>query len=320
MADQTSTPHKPLNFYRENYVYLPTPVYLSPDMPAIVLEDQISRQCRFCDQMEPATSFSNEAHAIPVSLGNKCLFSTYECNTCNQYFGDTIENDLGNWSIVNRTLSGICGKKKAPTLKSSGPETSWRITNTASGLRYKEYEDCSIISIDEENKELRFQLQGASYTPIAVFKAFAKIGLTLLPREEVNNFSELVSWVRDPDHSNGFVKHCSIISTFIPGPMPCNIIVPRLLRRKPRSCDLPYIFLVLGYGNDLIQMWLPSREKDGCIWGTTLEMPPFPPIINLNSAIYGKPSFRVVDLSERKKVREKTKSHTFRFESMEEID
>lgn len=320
MADQTSTPAKPLNFYQNNYVYLPTPDYLSPSMHAIVLEDGGNHQCRFCGQIEPAVSFNNYAHAIPESLGNKCLFSKYECDTCNQRFGNYIENDLGSWSIVNRTFSGIRGKKKVPTLKSGGPTTSWRITNNEGGLRYIEYEDCSIVSIDEENKELRFQLRRGSYTPIAVFKAFAKIGLTLLPSEEVNNFSELASWVRDLDHSHGFVKHCSIISTFIPGPMPSNIIVPRLLRRKPRSCDLPYVFLVLGYGNVLIQVWLPCRKKDEGIWGTTLEMPPFPPIIRPNSAIYGKPNVRVVDLSGREKIREKTKFHTFKFESMEETD
>ena len=317
MAAQASTPLEPMDFYRKNYVYLRTPSHLFPDMPPIVLGDRENLLCRYCGQFEPSVSFSHDAHAIPESLGNKCLFSTFECDECNQHFGDTIENDLGNWSKVNRTLSAIRGKRNVPTLKSGGSKSSWRITRNASGLTYKEYEECSIVDIDEENSNLAFELKGDSYLPIAVFKALAKIGLTLLPDKEVEKFLKHYSWIRDPDHSRGFVKNCSIISTFIPGPMPGNIIIIRLLRRKPQSSDLPYIFLILGYGNDLLQVWLPCREKDEGIWGTVLEMPPFPPVIARESTIYGKPRTRVLDLSEREQVRGQSKSHTFKFEGIE---
>ena len=317
VAAQASTPLRPIDFYRNNYIYLPSPSYLTPDMQPMTLGDRENPTCRFCGQEEPAVSFSHQAHAIPASLGNKCLFSIYECNECNQYFGSNIENDLGNWSIVNRTLSGIRGRRKVPTLKSGGHEPSWKITRAASGLRYKEYNDCSVVKIDEGNKAVSFQLTGGSYTPIAVFKAFTRIGLTLLPDKEIDNFTETLHWIRNPDYSNDFVKKCSIIYTFVPGPMPSHVIVARLLRRNPQSIDLPYIFLILGYGNSLIQIWLPCRKMDEHIWEATLEMPPFPPIISPKSAIYGKPSTKVLDLSGREQVRDESKSHTFEFESIE---
>ena len=286
-------------------------------MTPIFLGDRDNRLCRFCDRIEPNVSFSHKAHAIPESLGNKCLFSTYECDDCNQHFGNTIDNDLGNWSIVNRTLSGIRGKRKVPTLKGGGSNLSWRITQSASGLSFEEYGSRSAVSIDKELKEVKIRLRGGSYTPIAVFKAFAKIGLTLLSDEEIENFSETLSWVRNPDHSTGFVKYCSIVYTFVPGPMPSDVIVPRLLRRKPQSNNLPYIFLVLGFGNCLVQTWLPCREKDQHVWDMTLEMPPFPPIIAPKSTIYGNPRTRVLDLSEREQVTEESKSHTFRGTNIE---
>ena len=317
VAAQASTPLRPIDFYRSNYIYLPSPSYLTPDMQPMTLGDRENPTCRFCGQEEPAVSFSHRAHAIPASLGNKCLFSIYECNECNQYFGNNIEDDLGNWLIVNRTLSGIRGRTKVPTLTSGGHELSWKITRAASGLRYKEYNDCSVVNIDERNKAVSFQLTESSYTPIAVFKAFAKIGLTLLPDKEIDNFTETLQWIRNPDYSNDFVKKCSIIYTFVPGPMPSHVIVARLLRRNLQSIDLPYIFLILGYGNSLIQIWLPCRKMDEHIWGATLEMPPFPPIISPKSKIYGKPSTRVLDLSGREQVRDESKSHTFEFESIE---
>ncbi len=314
---QASTPPRPIGFYQEHYVYLSTPSYLSPDMTPIFLGDRCNRVCRFCSQIEPDVSFSHKAHAIPESLGNKCLYSAYECDDCNQHFGKTIDNVLGNWSIVNRTLSGIRGKRKIPTLKGGGSNLSWRITRSESGLSYKEYGSCSTASIDEELKEVKLELRGGSYTPIAVFKAFAKIGLTLLPDEEVKNFSETLSWVRNPDHSTGFVKNCSIVYTFVPGPMPSNVIVPRLLRRKPQSNNLPYIFLILGFGNCLIQIWLPCRKKDQHIWGTTLEVPPFPPVIAPKPTIYGSPSTRVLDMSGREQVTQENRSHRFRGTNIE---
>ena len=317
MAAQASTPLRPIDFYRNNYIYLPSPSYLTPDIQPMTLGDRENPTCRFCGQEEPVVSFSHQAHAIPVLLGNKCLFSVYKCNECNQYFGNSIENDLGNWSIVNRTLSGIRGREKVPTLKSGGQEPSWKITRDPSGLRYKEYKDCSAIEIDEESNSVTFQLAGGSYTPIAVFKAFTKIGLTLLPNDEIDSFSETFSWVRDPDHTSGFVKYCSVIYTFIPGPMPRDIIIPRLLRRKPQSSDLPYVFLILGYGNCLVQIWLPCRERDESTWNTTLEMPPFPPVIAPKSTTYGKPISRVLDLSGREQVKDESKLHRFEFESIE---
>ena len=63
-----------------------------------------------------------------------------------------------------------------PTLKSGGHEPSWKITRAASRLRYKEYNDFSVVKIDEGNKAVSFQLTAGSYTPIAVFKAFVRIG------------------------------------------------------------------------------------------------------------------------------------------------
>ena len=317
MTIKTSSPLKPIDFYHNHYVYLPTPSHLSPDMPRIVLGDQDNRTCRFCHRKEPDTSFRNDAHAIPELLGNKTLFSTYECDECNQYFGDSIENDLGNWSIVNRTMSGIRGKRKVPTLKGTSVEPTWQITRNASGLHFKEYIKSSVYEIDEKNNAVTFHLTRGSYTPIAVFKSFTKIGLTLLSHEEIGNFGEALDWVRDPDHANGFVEKCSITFTFVPGQMPCDVIIVRLLKRKPQSIDLPYIFLILGYGNYLIQTWLPCRKKDAHIWGGTLEMPPFPPIIAPKSTICGSPSTRVLDLSGREQVGGQSSPHTFKGESIE---
>ncbi|MBB6084962.1 hypothetical protein [Castellaniella defragrans] len=90
----------------------------------------------------------------------------------------------------------------------------------AAGFNITSYEDDPLYQIDEANQRITFQLKRDSYTPVAVLKAFMKIGLTLLPDEEVGNFPHLMSWVRSTDHSRRFADQCPIIRTFQPGPMP----------------------------------------------------------------------------------------------------
>ena len=53
----------------------------------IMLGDTQNRVCRFCGKRSPEVTFESEAHAIPEALGNKSIFSAYECDVCNHMFG-----------------------------------------------------------------------------------------------------------------------------------------------------------------------------------------------------------------------------------------
>lgn len=70
----------------------------------ITLGDKSKRACRFCGKQAPEVTFKKVAHAIPELFGNKSLDSSYECDKCNDFFGSTIENDLGKWSKPIRTM------------------------------------------------------------------------------------------------------------------------------------------------------------------------------------------------------------------------
>ncbi len=83
----------------------------------ITLGKQDNQVCRFCGQGCPGVTFKKKAHAIPESLGNKSLYTTYECDACNQMFGQGIENDFGNWSKPMRNFAGTRGKRSVPTIK-----------------------------------------------------------------------------------------------------------------------------------------------------------------------------------------------------------
>ena len=58
-----------------------------------------------------------------------------------------------------------------------------------------------------------------------------------------------------------------------PDPMPNDLIVALLMRRRPTSADVPYAFLVLTYGNEVYQVFLPSPTQDRAIHAQELSLP-----------------------------------------------
>ncbi|MDE2914922.1 MAG: hypothetical protein OXL68_18620 [Paracoccaceae bacterium] len=245
------------------------------------------RHCRFCGEHEPAVTFKHEAHALPAAFGNTYLFSYYECDACNHLFGEGIENHLGNWSKPMRTLSRITGRNGVPTIKNHGHKKIWRIEHSDSGLRLKEYEQH--FRLDEEAGRLRFDVTRDTYIPTAVRKGLIKIGLTLIPDEETRYFRETYDWIRDADHSREFVTGLPVVHTRLPGPMRNDVIVLALMRRRDDIDTAPYTFFILGFGNHLLQVFLPSVSQDKCIDGKTMAFPPFPPLNAQDPARYGWP-------------------------------
>jgi hypothetical protein len=268
----------------------------------VMLGDPKKRHCRFCGKRPPEATFRKVAHAIPEALGNKSIESAYECDACNEMFGNGIENDLGNWSKPIRTFARIRGKSGVPTLKKGG-DKGWRIEHDDTGFHVKSYEDDPLFEIDEANKTITFKLKRDPYTPVAVLKAFMKIGLTLLPEDEVENFPHLMAWVRDLDHTRVFADQCPVLYTFQPGPMPNDLIDVYILRRKPDVSGCLYAFLVLGYGNEMFQVPLPSQKHDAATNGQAVSIYRFPAPGSPEPERYGPPRVGNLNLTSRDLVR-----------------
>lgn len=292
---------KSAQFYANNYDVLAS--WLVQPGKKIILGKKEDRKCRFCGKRPPEVSFRKIAHAIPEALGNKSIQSLYECDSCNEAFGNGIENDLGNWSKPVRTFARIRGKRGVPTLKKGGDLPGWRIEYEEAGFQISAYEDDPIFTVDEEKRRITFKLKRDPFTPVAVLKAFMKIGLTLLPEEEVKNFLHLMAWVRNKDHRLLFAERSPIICSFIPGPRPNDRIEVFILRRKPHVNDYPYAYLVLSYGNEVFQVQLPSQEYDQAMNGRSFEIYPFPVAVPVESDQYGPVTYGQIDLTGRKIVR-----------------
>jgi len=262
-----------LSFYKQDYTVLGA-WHIEPGNH-VFLGEREPRTCRFCGKSQPAVAFRLRAHAIPELLGNKSLFSLYECDDCNSFFGSGIENDFGNWSKPMRTLQRIRGKRGVPTMKSE--HNGWRIECDADRqFKVNHARGDSVFTVYEEEKRVNFLLKRDPHVPIAVLKAFVKIGISLLPETEMTNFHEALQWIRNPIHRIEFELLAPVHHSFLPGAVALDVISTGILRRAVDDTDLPYAFLILSVGNEMFQVMLPSPKRDPAPGGTSRSMPPFP--------------------------------------------
>lgn len=262
-----------------------------------LIRDKSRRVCRFCGRTTPAATFNKEAHVAPQLLANRSLLSLYECDACNEKFGTGIEYDLGNWTKPHRTVLRVPGQNGVPSIKGRGPDP-WRIDGSTAALAVKAHRDDMPYEVDEEKRLIIMELPRDSYTPAGVMKAFVRIGLTLMPEDELANFPELMAWIVNPDHAAADIGTWSwIYETMFPGPMPNDRVLAGLYRRENGEGLYPYMFLMLAYANHTYQVPLFSVERDAHLDGKQFEAPLYPITSPADRAAYGHPVETLIDLT-----------------------
>ncbi len=287
-----------LRFYSCNYEML-CQWRLQP-RNKITLRDLVASRCRFCGLSSPGISFRKKAHAIPECLGNKSLFSSYECDACNEFFGNGIENDLGNWSKPMRLLGGVSGKNGVPTIREASG--SLRFEGRYNGLAVYHGRDDPRVSVDEINNEITFTFQRDPYTPTAVMKAFVKIGLSILPEIEIPNFTPAFKWISQADHTLEAPFNWPINHTFLPGFYRSSFLPVMVFRRRQSTLEVPYMFFVIQYGNDVFQIFLPS-ERDVHIDGKEIDFCRFPTVLDFRPNSAETPLTELIEMNETNQIK-----------------
>jgi hypothetical protein len=304
-----------INFYQTNYQLVTQ--YLLKVGEVTTIGEKSSQTCRFCKETQPKVTFSKSAHAFPEVIGNKSLFTNYECDDCNGLFGKGIEDHLGKWSAPTRAISQVRGKKGVPTLQKIGG--GWRIELGEAGLEIQDYVDEPVVQIDKEESQLRISIPRQTYIPVAVFKAFVKMALSIMSEDEMALFSDTIRWIRNLDHSAPFMSSGLIlINTFVPGPLPFSSIGAFLFRRKADELPVPYATFVVAYGNDCYQIFVPCPPKDRNLQ-TTVSLPCFPTPYDMELNQYGLPRRAVVDLGGREPVKGELVQIKIHFDRIEEV-
>ena len=306
-----------LNYYADRYAVVGH-WQLHPNGPKIYLGEKADNHCRFCKRTNDGITFKKKAHAIPESLGNKTLFSHYECDDCNAFFGQTIETDFGGWSKPMRTMCRIRGKSGVPSIRLS-QDGSARIDVQDGNFDIRDYENDPKIYMDTAANKATFNLKRDSYIPIAVLKAFTKFGLTLMPAEAMNKFEPTRQWIKNPDHSANFVSEIPLFHTFISGPMPNDRIGIRAFIRKAGITDMPFAFYILTYGNEMFQVFIPCPFEDRFLQNVTMTITAYPNAVQLGQFPDYKFGTNNLNLMKRDRVKGEIYPVGMHFDSMEII-
>ena len=218
-------------------------------------------KCRFCHKENPDVKFSKDAHVVPAFVGNKVLFSYYECDTCNDRFS-SFEDDLAKMTMGDRALGQVPKRKGFTPLKPQGKKSSFE--RTATGVVIKQYVDEGVFTIDEENSRLLIKYDTQPYRPLGAYKALAKMAYGLMPEVELEKFEELRQWLLEKDVSTkkiyGEGGHWCY-QTFVPGPAPFSSPVIALLKRKA-DVKAPYMMFFIAFGNWSYQIFVPCPKMD----------------------------------------------------------
>lgn len=163
----------------------------------IILSEPLSKRlCRFCAKSIDEVSFRDNTHVVSETLGNKRLFSKYECSRCNkEIFGSKFEDALGKYVLPLKLISEVYGKKTSLTDKDL--RTGHRIEYRKNDPILPEFDGDArkliIDRIDEkrvtvDNNEMTIQYKRQRYNPVDLYYALLKMAITLVPFQEIERF------------------------------------------------------------------------------------------------------------------------------------
>lgn len=249
-----------LKYFVDQYELVSAGIYGSG--PKKIIGDRERKKCRFCGRLSNETTYSNEAHAIPEFLGNHQLILANECDICNKHVSEYLEDHLDKYTKPFRTIAQIKGKRKVPTILSFDKKS--RLEKNQEGLKIQAQEDSDFIVHDDENNKFTMHVDLEPYIPAAVYKALVKIGISSIENEnELGAFEITNKWILDPDHSKHIMTPLKVWTTFIPGPRP-NVDVTLFVFRKKPGFKICHSLMILGFGNFIFQLVIPSHldEKE----------------------------------------------------------
>lgn len=218
---------------------------------------QDGRHCIFCNRSYPEATFGNAAHLISKMIGNKDLYSTFECDDCNNRFS-LFETDLSYFLGIGRSFSAMHENKKIPGFAGGNLDAKSIVFNGK-----------KILIIKTQNAEhsysdgvAKLMYQKPTYTPANVYKLFLKCAISVLPMEVINSDYQLaLSYIRGEKVLSG--AHVNIFRFPLSVKMPLHI---QIFHKKVKSEPIPtYIasfyfdnlvvtFPVLLHRNDLQYM------------------------------------------------------------------
>ena len=167
------------------------------------------RVCRYCGKtINSGATFNEIAHTIPESIGNKLLFTNDECDSCNNKFSSTLDQDIFEYFKLYRVSYGKKGKKGIPKLKFQNYGELKYENNQAEILSQ------NIIEKSEQG-EFIVNLQNKETLNVSnIYRSFCKFALGLVDEKLLHHFVETINWINNIKN-DGTVYKLPIISAHL---------------------------------------------------------------------------------------------------------
>jgi hypothetical protein len=223
------------------------------------------RVCRFCRSDIATTTFNKKAHAIPALIGNKTLFTHYECDQCNEIFG-RYENELGNFAGIWHTLSLVNGRRGVPKFKHD--KNQFFITGEEGKIN---------IFIDKSQKGKKGQAQIKNgrlsidtfklpFVPMDALKSFIKIALTFMDEKTLSDYDKTRRWLVGQIENKDIEMHPYF---FVPRARAKKMLkspMVMLMRKRTGLKEMPFAIpqhsLLVFYGIFMYQIYIPFHRNE----------------------------------------------------------
>ena len=195
-------------------------------------------------------------------MGNKWVVSLDECDECNSKFSvyeDALAKALGPFL----TLGGVEGKKGVRQTGRSQSSSYIRHSHEDGKRRISIRAQGGGVSMDPATGKMRaaIEVTGDKFVPLLAYKALCKMGLALMPDDELKNFMKLTGWIGNTGGGTDIAPLEVGASFALVGNAP-PVAVGTLLRRRDQNGAFPYMIFIFSAGSVCLQIRLRPDGLD----------------------------------------------------------
>lgn len=244
--------------------------------------DKEKRVCRYCHRSMPEVTFKKVAHTISEALGNKCIKTNDECDECNQFFGDTIEQDFLSIFDIPRLFFGIKKKNGLPHKFVGDNYTIEKddLGNIKINYRMKEGEQ---VPSEAEIWDKLMLTPKRNFPEQSIYKTLCKYVYGVLDEETLKSFERTRTWLIGKSVETKLPK---LARFYHPHVMEHPRIMVYIRKPEARN-DLPHVVAEIRIINLAFIVILPFSEKDVCLYDTEDDHMRFWHFFDIYSALSG---------------------------------
>jgi hypothetical protein len=212
-------------------------------------------------------------------------------------------------------------KSKNGVVSYKAPDGISRIDLRSTGIEIKSFEEDPIIETNSNEKTVTIKGFRQPYVPIAVFKCFVKMALSVIPYNLLDYFRDTKKWLLEDSHviSRYDIQPIFAVASSVPGIKPFGDLSIIVLCRKNDTLKVPFMQMVIFFGNLGYQIIVPCKSKDYQLSGQAMNIPPFPhPTWTMNKSL-GNIGISKIDFSRKFIVRNDPISITMSYQYFEDM-